>query len=233
MRDKAEKQTGEKKIYLANVTSSTTEMLKRAEYIKKMGGEYIMVDILTAGWAGLQSVREFAKKNNMFIHAHRAMHGALTRNKKHGIAMNVLAKVSRLIGVDTLHIGTASVGKMHGSKSEELDIEHEIETQYTLENDQHHLLCQEWYDMKPVMAVASGGLSPLSMPKLIKIMGHDIVAQAGGGVHGNPGGTRAGAAGFRQAAEAAMLGISLKEYAKTHKELGLALKKWGKKKKKR
>ncbi len=227
MRDKAEKETGEKKIYLANVTAESLEMIKRADHIRKCGGEYIMIDILTAGWAGVQTISDYARKHNMAVHAHRAMHGALTRNQKHGIAMNVLAKCARLIGVDTLHIGTAAVGKMHGSKDEELKIEREIESQYTLENDKLHVLDQKWYHIKPCLAVASGGLSPLSMPKLVKIMGVDIVAQAGGGVHGNPGGTRAGGAGFRQATEAAVKGIPLKKYAKTHKELQWALDKWG------
>ena len=37
-RDKAEKETGEKKIYLANITAPYNEMVKRAEYVKKHGG---------------------------------------------------------------------------------------------------------------------------------------------------------------------------------------------------
>ena len=58
-------------------------------------------------------------------------------------------------------------------------------------------------------------------------MGNDIAMQAGGGVHGHLDGTRAGATAMRQAVDARMDGISLKEYAKTHKELARAIEKWG------
>ena len=91
-----------------------------------------------------------------------------------------------------------------------------------------HIVEQKWYGLKPVLAVASGGLSPLSVPPLMKLMGNNIVMQAGGGVHGNPGGTRAGGAAMRQAVDAALKNIPLKEYAKKHKELQLAIDKWEK-----
>ena len=143
--------------------------------------------------------------------------------------MLTIAKIARMIGVDTLHIGTAAVGKMHGSKSEELSIEEEVEHPEIYENDDTHVLEQKWYNIKPVLAVASGGLSPLSVPPLMELMGNNIVMQAGGGVHGNPKGTRAGAAAMRQAVDATLKDISLKEYAKTHKELQFAIDKWGKK----
>jgi ribulose-bisphosphate carboxylase large chain len=42
LRDKAEQETGEKKIYMPNVTAETREMLKRAEVIADEGGEYLM-----------------------------------------------------------------------------------------------------------------------------------------------------------------------------------------------
>ncbi|MFC1753312.1 type III ribulose-bisphosphate carboxylase [Thermoproteota archaeon] len=230
LRDKAERETGEKKIYLANITAPVEEMKKRADYVKKRGGEYIMVDILTVGFSALQTIREHTQKLKLAIHAHRAMHGAITRNPKHGISMMTIAKIARLIGVDTLHIGTAAVGKMHGSKDEELAIEEQIEHPEMYENDRTHVLEQKWFNIKPVLAVASGGLSPLSIPAVMKIMGNNIVMQAGGGVHGNPGGTRAGGAAMRQAVDATLKNISLKDYAKTHKELQLALNKWGKRK---
>jgi len=48
----------------------------------------------------------------------------------------------------------------------------------------------------------------------------------GGGIHGHPFGTRAGAKAARQAIEATMQGIPLKEYANTHEKLKLVLEKW-------
>ncbi len=227
MRDKAEQETGEKKIYLANVTSETKEMLRRAALVDHLGGEFLMVDILTAGWAAVQTLREFGHDRKKFLHGHRAMHGAFTRDPHHGISMLAIAKVARLIGIDTLHTGTAAIGKMVGARDEELAIEHEVEQQHIPEDEHLHILEQTWHHVKPTMAVASGGIHPGLLPKLVKLMGVDIVAQAGGGVHGHPQGTRMGARAMREAAEAAATGISLRRYSKTHPALQAAIVRWG------
>ena len=210
MRDKAEEETGEVKVYMPNVTSSCEEMLRRAEFVKEHGGRYVMVDIVTSGFSALQTLRDSNLK--LVIHAHRAMHAAFTRNKKHGISMLVLAKISRLIGVDQLHIGTV-VGKMEGSKQEVLKIKDAI--------------ISPFFGIKPVFPVCSGGLHPGLVEKLIDILGKDIIIQAGGGVHGHPSGTEAGAKAMRQAIDAVMKGIPLKEFAEERKELKAAIEKWG------
>ena len=88
-------------------------------------------------------------------------------------------------------------------------------------------LHQKWFHIKPVFAVASGGVYPGIVPKIIEFMGQDVVIQAGGGIHGHPNGTVAGAKAMRQAVNATKNKVSLKEYAKYHPELRLALEKWG------
>ena len=221
-RDIAERKTGEKKIYMPNVTAETTEMLRRANLVKKQGGEYIMVDILTLGWSALQTLRD--ANLGLVIHAHRAMHAAITRNPKHGISMLVLAKVTRLIGADQLHIGTAQVGKMTGEKDEVIDIENAIE--YSKTKSTENTLGQNWQNIKTTLAVASGGLHPGHIPKLLSKMGTNIVAQFGGGCHGHPQGTIAGAKAIRQATNAYMKKIPAKTYAKTAPELKCALEHW-------
>jgi ribulose-bisphosphate carboxylase large chain len=208
-RDRAENETGERKVYLANITAETTEMLKRAEFVLDHGGEYVMVDILTCGFSALQTLRD--RDYHLVIHAHRAGHAAFTKNWKHGISMRVIAKVSRMIGVDQLHVGTA-VGKMSESKTE------------VLENC--NALKREIDGLLPVMPVASGGLHPGLVPKLIEFFGMDFVIQAGGGIHGHRDGTKAGAQAMRQALDATLRGATLEEYAKTHQELAMALHMW-------
>ncbi|MDD5331678.1 MAG: type III ribulose-bisphosphate carboxylase [Candidatus Nanoarchaeia archaeon] len=222
MMDKAEMETGEKKLYMPNITSETLEMLKRADYVYDAGGNYVMIDILTSGFASVHTLRNNTK---LPIHAHRAMHAALTKNEKEGIHMAALAKIFRLIGVDTLHIGTAMVGKMGTSIYETLDSEIEIESKRTKRHD--HAFSQDWYGTKKVFAVASGGLQPLMIGKVIARMGLDVVCNFGGGIHAHPWGTRAGAVAARQALDAYMNHISLKEAAKTRIELAKAAEKWG------
>lgn len=221
MRDKAEAETGEKKIYMPNVTAETKEMISRAKYVKSLGGEYVMVDVLTVGFSGLQTLKQ--ENLGMVLHAHRAMHAALTRNSKHGITMLALAKIYRLIGLDQLHIGTV-VGKMEGSYGDVTSVKDEITLTNVPESDKH--LKQEWFNIKPVFPVCSGGLHQGHVPDLMNILGKDIIIQAGGGVHGHPDGTRAGATGMRQAVDAMIERVPLREYAVKHAELRKALEKF-------
>lgn len=208
-RDEAETETGEKKVYMVNITAETKEMLKRAKYVLDSGGEYVMVDILTCGFAALQTLRE--QDLNLVIHAHRAGHAAFTKNPKHGLSMKVIAKVARIIGVDQLHVGTV-VGKMSETRGE------------VIENCE--ALKVNIGDVKPVLPVASGGLHPRLVPALIRIFGIDFVIQAGGGIHGHPDGTIAGAKAMRQAVDAALKHVALEKYAKDHEELKIALQTW-------
>jgi ribulose-bisphosphate carboxylase large chain len=67
------------------------------------------------------------------------------------------------------------------------------------------------------------------IPNLYSIFGKEVIMQFGGGIHAHPMGTAAGATACRQALEASIDGISLQEYAKSHKELKVALGKWLKK----
>jgi ribulose-bisphosphate carboxylase large chain len=208
-RDKAEEETGERKVYMVNITAETDIMLKRAEKVLDHGGKYVMVDILTCGWSALQTLRD--QNFKLVIHAHRAGHAAFTKNPKHGVSMRVIAKVARIIGVDQLHVGTV-VGKMSETRQE------------VLENiDALKMLMDE---LKQVMPVASGGLHPRLVPALMETFGKDFIIQAGGGIHGHSDGTRAGATAMRQAVAATLEGVSLEEYAKTHRELEVALELW-------
>lgn len=208
-RDKAEEETGERKVYMINVTAETKEMLRKAEMVLEQGGEYVMIDILTCGFAALQTFREQDFK--LVVHAHRAGHAAVTKNPKHGISMQVLAKAARIIGVDQLHVGTV-VGKMFETKEEVAD--------------NCKALKMHIGDLKKALPVASGGLHPGLVPALIEFFGKDVVIQAGGGIHGHRDGTMAGAKAMRQAVEATLENVPLREFAKKHKELKVALEIW-------
>ncbi|MDH5791801.1 MAG: type III ribulose-bisphosphate carboxylase [Candidatus Bathyarchaeota archaeon] len=208
-RDKAEEETGERKAYLVNVTAEAEEMLGRAEFVEDQGGRYVMVDIITCGFSALQTLRD--RGLDLAIHAHRAGHAAFTRMESHGISMRVVAKLARVVGVDQLHVGTA-VGKMAETERE---VRGNIEA-----------LKQDMYGVKPVLPVASGGLHPGLVPSLVEIFGFDLVIQAGGGIHGHPEGTSAGARAMRQAVDAAVEGRPLDEYAEGHGELAVALRTW-------
>jgi ribulose-bisphosphate carboxylase large chain len=211
MRDEAQEETGEKKSYLVNVTAETNEMLERADEAASQGNEYVMVDVVTCGWAAVQTLRERCEELGLAIHAHRAMHAAFDRVPDHGVSMRVIAQVSRLCGVDQLHTGTVGLGKL--ANEDTLGI--------------NEWMRSDLYGLKDVLPTASGGLHPGLVPQLMDAAGGNLCIQAGGGIHGHPEGTRAGAAALRQSVDSVTEGVPIEEYAESHPELATALEKWG------
>lgn len=222
--DKAEKETGEKKAWFANITADVKEMERRLKLVAEYDNPYVMIDVVIAGWSVLNHMRELANDYNLAIHAHRAMHSAFTRNRYHGISMFVLAKLYRVTGVDQLHVGTAGYGKLEGGK-EVVEYARVLREDVYRPNDFHFE--QNFHNIKPAMPVSSGGLHPGNLGGVIEALGTEIVLQVGGGVMGHPDGAMAGARAVRQALDAIKLGVPLDEYAKEHRELKRALEKWG------
>ncbi|MCS7134307.1 MAG: ribulose-bisphosphate carboxylase large subunit [Candidatus Pacearchaeota archaeon] len=233
--DRAKSETGKTVLYTVNVTHETTKMIERAEKLIEMGANAVMMDVITCGFAALKELRREIK---VPIHVHRCMHASFTRNPFHGISMNVVAKLVRLAGGDQFHIGTV-VGKMHGElaevrasksvceKEKTNGIKEKIPSIEGPPTEEQRIFEQNWYNIKPMLAISSGGLHPGLVPEVIKYLGFDIGIQFGGGIHGHPLGSRAGTIAARQAVEACMKNISLEEYAKTHEELKIALDHWG------
>ena len=223
---KAEKQTKETKSYIPNITSpNCKELLNRLNFIKKNNGRYAMVDIIPTGWTALQTLRE--ENKDLILHAHRCMHSALTRDPKHGVSIQVITKLSRLIGLDQIHIGTI-VGKMYGNKEEVFQLRDICTSQRIKEDNKLFILEQDWINIKQMFPVASGGLNPLHIPELIKLFNKDIILQFGGGIHAHPQGTLSGAKAVRQSLEASLENIKLDEKAQNNKELKIALERWKK-----
>ena len=225
--DKAEQKTGEKKLYATNITDSNiNRMLERIDHIKDSGMKMVMLDVYILGVPALIEMLKAARKAKLFVHAHRAGYAAHHRGN-FGVNFGVYEKFWRMFGVDQLHIGTG-VGKMEGGA---LLIHrfHKIAEEYNI-SEKFYLggLKQEWVKkLKPIFSVASGGMDPGKIDAAIEVHGRNVIIQAGGGVHGHPKGTLAGAKAMRQAADAVVDGIPAIEYAKDHKELNQAIKYWG------
>ncbi len=224
LREKAEKSTGERKSALFNITGETSEMIRKAKMLHDLGWEFAMIDVVTAGTAAVQTLRDVCGDLGLAIHAHRAMHAAFDRNSKHGITMYFLGKIMRMIGVDQIHVGTV-VGKLVGSRLEVSNVANMIRASHVKQAKE--TLEQRWYGIKPIFPVSSGGIHPGLIPKIMNILGNKCTLLISGGIHGHPKGTRQGAKAAMQAIEAAMNKIPLKEYAESHGELKLALDKWG------
>lgn len=224
-RDKAEAETGERKGAFINITADIETMKRRANILHEHGFDYVMMDVVIIGTAGLMTMREHLGDLGMTTHAHRAMHASFDRNPKHGMTMQFVAKEMRLLGLDQLHSGTA-VGKLVGDKEEVLSIASILRDKVT-KAQKYLLLDQDWGAIKSAFPVSSGGLHPGLVPDVLDIYGNEMILLVSGGIHGHPKGTRAGARATMQAVDAWHDGLELEEKAKTSKELAIALEKWG------
>lgn len=252
--DKAVKETGNKKVHSFNVSAPDfDEMIRRCELIRNAGfekGSYaFLIDGITAGWMAVQTLRR--RYPDVFIHFHRAAHGAFTRKENPiGFSVLVLSKFARLAGASGIHTGTAGIGKMAGSPKEDVTAAKNIlslvakghffnqsweripandEDALALvhEDHAHHITLQNdgWRGMKKTCPIISGGLNPTLLKPFIEVMdGIDFITTMGAGVHAHPRGTRAGAMALVQACEAYQKKISIEEYSKSHKELAEAIK---------
>ena len=234
---KAEKLTGKKKFYLCNVSHSNfDEMERRARLIKKNGGIFMMMDVITTGFTAVDTMRR--RNLGLAIHAHRAMHGFITRDNSlgvhgHGllegfsISMVVLAKLFRLLGVDSIH-GGSPLSKME-DYGEAIYITKVLQEKHLKPDKKIPSLGQEWYHIKPVWMTASGGLHPGDFEGILGKLGEDIIIQCGGGVLGHPKGVRPGVIAAQQARDIFEKGIPLRKFVKEEdcSELATAVNLWG------
>jgi len=252
--DMAVKKTGKKKIHSFNVSAADFDiMIERCEMIRNAGfepGSYaFLIDGLTAGWMAVQTLRR--RYPDVFIHFHRAGHGAFTRPENPiGFTVLVLSKFARLAGASGIHTGTAGVGKMAGSPDEDIVSAHSIlrfkvkghifdqswatipdQNAYAIELDRkdrsNQVILKEddWRGIKKCCPIVSGGLNPTLLAEFIDLMeGVDFITTMGAGCNAHPWGTQAGATALVQACEAYTKKIDIHKYAKTHKELAEAIK---------
>ncbi|MDZ7267510.1 MAG: form I ribulose bisphosphate carboxylase large subunit [candidate division KSB1 bacterium] len=222
---KAEADSGEVKGHWFNVTAgSTEESLRRLEFIAAQGSRMFMFDFITAGFAATADIVKRAGELRLIMHCHRAMHAVFTRPKNHGIHFRVIAKWLRLTGGDHVHTGTV-VGKLEGSRSETKDVCNLLRERVTPKGETLYFE-QDWAGLKTVWPVASGGIHVHHIPALYEIYGNDAFFLFGGGTHGHPRGSRAGATANRVAVEAIASGKTLEEAAKGCKELREAMELW-------
>lgn len=225
MRDRAEQETGDVKSAFINITADTETMEKRAKMLADYGWNYAMIDVVVAGTSAVATLRDYCSDLGLAIHAHRAMHAAFDRDERHGITMQFLAKMMRLIGVSQIHTGTA-VGKLVGTRAEATVLADILREKHT-NAVEHMALDQDWGNIKSAFPVSSGGLHPGLVPDVLDIYGTELVLLVSGGIHGHPKGTRAGAEAVMQAIEAWKDGETLDEKAKKATALREALEKWG------
>ncbi len=204
-------ETGEHTLYTVNITDSVPKVFENARKAVEAGVNGLMINYVAVGLPVMQALAE-DPAINVPILGHMDVAGALYMSPYHGLSSHlVLGKLPRLAGADIVVI-PAPYGKAPVILEKFDSVARNLT--YPL------------YDIKPTWPMASGGITPSMVPKVLQELGQDIVIGSGGGIHAHPEGPIAGGKAFRQAIDATMKGISLQEYAKTHKELAASIKEW-------
>jgi ribulose-bisphosphate carboxylase large chain len=199
---------GRKAMYAFNVSDDDPdEMVRKHDVVASAGGTCVMVSVHQVGLSGLAFLR---KRSRLPIHAHRNGWDVLTRHPALGVDFGPWQKLWRLAGVDQIHV--------------------------------NGLRNKFWEADDSVVASVRACLKPLHRPddRLLPVMGSgmwagqaaetwrrtatvDLLYVAGGGIQGHPGGARAGVLSIRQAWEATVAGIRLRDHAREHPELREAI----------
>ncbi|MET1159728.1 MAG: RuBisCO large subunit C-terminal-like domain-containing protein [Thermoprotei archaeon] len=208
--DKAEAETGEKKLYTVNITSDPPKLFELAEKAQELGANALMVNCVSVGLGAFKSLAEDPSiKLPILVHS-IDFTGTMYTSPYGGITSTlIIGKLTRLAGAD-MNIYPAPYGKVPTYTREKY-----IRVAKYLRAPMAHI--------KPTLPCPSGGITQLHVPQLIKDLGIDVGISAGGAIHAHPMGPRAGAKAMRQAIEATLKNIPLEEYAKEKPELKAAI----------
>lgn len=211
MEKKVFEETGEHTLYTVNISDEIPKVFENAKRAIDAGANALMLNYLAVGLPVLRALAE-DPEINVPILAHMDCAGALYESHYSGISSHlVLGKLPRLAGADVI-VFPAPYGKAPFMKERFLQ--------------SADAMIYPMHGITPTMPMPSGGITPSMVPECVADLGKDIMIGSGGGVHAHPMGPVAGAKAFRQSIEATMKGISIEEYAKEHKELGVAIGAW-------
>jgi ribulose-bisphosphate carboxylase large chain len=181
-RARAEAATGQRALYMANVTDEVSRVLALHDAALAEGAGALLVNTLPVGLSGLRMLREHSR---LPIFAHFPMVAALTRVPGYGVHPRVLTTLQRICGADAVI--------MPGFGERMMVPEPEV-----LANVQACL--GPLGAMRPALPVPGGSDSAETLPGVYaKIGTRDFGFVCGRGIFGHADGPRGGAASVRAA----------------------------------
>lgn len=206
--NRAADRTGKKAMVAFNLTGDLDEMKHRHDVLLRHGATCLMASLNSVGLVGMI---ELAKFSQLPIHAHRNGWGYLSRHPMLGWSYVAWSKIWRLAGADHMHVNGLE------NKFSEADDSVLASARACL---------APLFSTKPctVMPVFSSGQGVRQVPGTYAgLQSTDLIVTAGGGIMAHPGGPAAGVAALRQAWDATLQGVPLKDYARAHPALSAAL----------
>ncbi len=202
----AEAITGEKKIYLANITDEVDRLLELHDIAVERGANALMINGMTTG---LSAIRMLRKHTQVPLVAHFDFIAPFTLMPDFGLYSPLVTKLQRMVGFDAI------IYPGFGARMKTTDAEVLQSAQACLEPLGH---------LKPALPVPAGSQWAGSTGDLYKKLGTiDFGIVPGRAVFEHPMGPKGGAASLRQGWEAVKKGIALEVYAAERPELKAAI----------
>ena len=203
--------TGTKLMFAFNISGDVEQMRDRHDLVLAHGGTCVMVNLNSAGVAGMLEVRKFSQ---LPVHGHRNGWGGISRCEVLGMEFTAYQKIWRLAGVDHLHTNGLRNKFCESDESVIASVRACLAPMLG------------GYELMPV--ISSGQWAGQTVDTFRAIGSVDLMYLCGGGIVGHPGGMEAGVKSVQQGWGAALAGEELEEYAKGHQELREALAFYGK-----
>lgn len=209
-RKRAEAATGEKKMYVANITDEISRLRPLHDAAIAGGANAVMLNAIPLGLPGVRYVREFAQVPML---SHFDMVAAFSRAPAMGVDSAVITLLQRLAGFDIILF--PGIGARMRTTDEEVRANFEA--------------CRRPLGpIAPALPVPGGSSRPTDVAGTMKLCGGvDFAMVSGRGMFNHPDGAAAGARSFRQAWEAVRDGVDLRVKAAGARELARSLDAFG------
>jgi ribulose-bisphosphate carboxylase large chain len=209
-RARAAHQTGETKVYLANITDEVDRLLPLHDIAVAAGADAVMVNALPVGLSAVRMLRQHAR---VPLVAHFPFIAAASRIPQFGVHTRVMTKLQRLAGFDAIIMPGFGERMMNTSEEVLANIAACIEPMGSI---------------RPSLPVPGGSDSAATLEYVHRQVGsHDFGFVPGRGVFSHPMGPRGGATSLRQAWQVIADGDTPAGRADDYPELAAALAAFG------
>ncbi|CZQ85955.1 ribulose-bisphosphate carboxylase large chain [Trichococcus flocculiformis] len=164
--ERANRETGNRTIYVPNITAESNQIVNRARLAKEIGAGGLMI---APGLTGLDVMKQIAEDDSIAlpIISHPAFQGSYVLGNN-GISQQALfGQIARLAGADGTIFPTFG-GRFSFSREQCINIAHASE--------------EKMGNLKPIFPCPAGGMSLESIPESLQAYGNDVIFLVGGGL---------------------------------------------------
>ncbi|MGC8488945.1 MAG: RuBisCO large subunit C-terminal-like domain-containing protein, partial [Clostridia bacterium] len=207
---------GRRPVYAFNLTASGPDLPAQAERLAAAGAEAFQISPYAVGLDMLTALTRLQARP--IILAHPALSGPFTYAGRGLSPAVALGQLVRAAGADVSIYPSYPSYPSHPSG-------YDSEVSLTVSSADASAIGRALTrpgPRRPVWPAPEAGIHPGLLPALVRDVGPHVIVNAGGAIHAHPGGTRAGAAAFRQALDR-LLGRG----GPVPDELAQALARWG------